>query len=154
MSAPAESHKRPREGDESAQPPASSRARLSPGSASLPERIAAVHLLLKHTKSRRPSSHKGEVTRTPEEARQQLTELRERLVPHLALPLEELLPRFEELAREHSDCSSYKHGGALGRFNYGQMQKKFSDVAFRLRVGEVSDVLDTDSGVHIILRTS
>lgn len=61
--------------------------------------------------------------------------------------------KFGELAREHSDCSSHEHKGDLGRFGSGQMQKPFEDAAFGLRIGEISDVVDTQSGVHLILRT-
>ena len=35
----------------------------------------------------------------------------------------------------------------------GQMQKPFEDATYGLKVGQLSDVVDTDSGVHIILRT-
>lgn len=56
-----------------------------------------------------------------------------------------------ELAQKYSDCSSAKRGGDLGPFSRGQMQKPFEDVAFSLKVGEISQT-ETDSGVHIIER--
>ena len=59
-----------------------------------------------------------------------------------------------ELASKFSDCSSAKRGGDLGSFNRGAMQKPFEDAAFALAVGELSDIVDTDSGVHLILRTA
>ncbi len=59
---------------------------------------------------------------------------------------------FEDLAKENSDCSSASRGGDLGTFGRGQMQKPFEDAAFALQVGEMSGIVDTDSGVHIILR--
>ncbi len=60
---------------------------------------------------------------------------------------------FEELASQFSDCSSAKRGGDLGPFGRGQMQKPFEDATYGLRVGEMSEPVWTDSGVHIILRT-
>lgn len=60
---------------------------------------------------------------------------------------------FAELARDYSDCSSAKRGGDLGPFGKGAMQKPFEDAAFALKVGELSEPVFTDSGVHIILRT-
>lgn len=53
-----------------------------------------------------------------------------------------------------SDCSSAKRGGDLGLFGRGAMQKPFEDAAFALKVGGLSQPVDTDSGVHIILRTA
>ena len=61
---------------------------------------------------------------------------------------------FAQLASEVSDCSSAKRGGDLGPFSRGAMQKPFEDAAFALRVGEMSEFVDTDSGYHIILRTA
>lgn len=59
-----------------------------------------------------------------------------------------------DLAQKYSDCSSAKRGGDLGPFQRGTMQKPFEEAAFALKVGEMSQTVDTDSGVHIILRTA
>lgn len=61
--------------------------------------------------------------------------------------------KFADLAKVHSDCGSAANGGDLGQFGRGAMQKPFEDATFALKVGELSDIVDTDSGVHIILRT-
>lgn len=42
----------------------------------------------------------------------------------------------------------------IGTFGRREMQKPFEDATFALKVGEVSDIVDTESGVHIILRTA
>ena len=42
----------------------------------------------------------------------------------------------------------------IGEFGRGQMQKPFEDATYSLKVGEISDIVDTDSGVHIIQRTA
>lgn len=62
--------------------------------------------------------------------------------------------RFEDVASVESDCSSAAKGGDLGLFGRGQMQKPFEDAGFGLAVGELSGIVDTDSGVHIVLRTA
>lgn len=59
---------------------------------------------------------------------------------------------FESIARERSDCASYKRGGDLGWFGRGEMQPSFEKVAFSLPIGGVSDIVETDSGVHLIKR--
>ena len=61
---------------------------------------------------------------------------------------------FASLASRESDCSSAKKGGDLNFFGPGQMQKPFEDASFSLKVGEMSGIVDTDSGVHIIMRTA
>jgi NIMA-interacting peptidyl-prolyl cis-trans isomerase 1 len=56
-------------------------------------------------------------------------------------------------AQAESHCSSHKRGGDLGVFDRNQMQKPFTEAAFSLEVGEMSQLVDTDSGIHLILRT-
>lgn len=61
---------------------------------------------------------------------------------------------FASLASKYSDCSSAKRNGDLGPFARGAMQKPFEEAAFALKVGEISQPVDTDSGVHIIYRAA
>ena len=58
---------------------------------------------------------------------------------------------FEELAIKHSeDDSNAKSGGDLGFFSRGGMIKEFENVAFSTKVGEISDIVETIYGYHII----
>ncbi|KAI0213676.1 putative peptidyl-prolyl cis-trans isomerase dodo [Lamellibrachia satsuma] len=110
------------------------------------DQVQCCHLLVKHRDSRRPSSWRQEkITKSKEEAMEELLEFRKTIVAKEKT--------FDELASEYSDCSSAKRGGDLGLFGRGQMQKPFEDAAFALKVGELSEPVSTDSGVHIILRT-
>lgn len=102
-------------------------------------------MLVKHRDSRRPSSWKEpEIRRTKEEALEILRGHEER-VKNGEVSL-------GDLATSESDCSSARKKGDLGFFGHGDMQKEFEQAAFALKPGEVSGVVDTASGVHLIER--
>jgi len=110
--------------------------------------VRVAHLLVKHQGSRRPASWRDpdgvQITkRTKEEAIATLMAFHDRITKG---------EDFAQLASQNSDCSSAKNGGDLGMFGRGAMQKPFEDASFALGVGQMSGMVDTDSGVHILLR--
>lgn len=59
--------------------------------------------------------------------------------------------KFAELAKTKSqDPGSAANGGDLGAFGRGTMTKPFEDVAFRMQKGQISEVVETEFGYHIL----
>lgn len=86
----------------------------------------------------RPQPSEDARTRARTEAEEVLAQLREGA-------------DFEILARRHSDDAATRNeGGDLGWFRRGMMVKAFEEAVYRLRPGEVSDVVETSFGYHII----
>lgn len=98
-----------------------------------PEEVKASHILLKTAPS--------DTDEAKQEKRAQLDEIKEQIV-NGAL--------FEDLAKNHSDCPSKAQGGDLGFFARGRMVPPFSDAAFGLETGALSDIVETQFGYHLI----
>ncbi|OAQ84898.1 peptidyl-prolyl cis/trans isomerase [Purpureocillium lilacinum] len=108
-------------------------------------KIRAAHLLVKHRDSRRPSSwRESEITRSKDEA-MEIIKGHEQKIKSGAISLGDLAPT-------ESDCSSARKRGDLGYFGRGDMQKEFEDAAFALKPGEMSGIVETASGLHLIER--
>ncbi len=107
-----------------------------------PTEIAARHLLVQYqgAEGARPS-----ITRSREEAQARAEEARARAAAK---------EPFEALVTEYSDePGAAERGGALGRFGPNVMVRAFSDAAFQLSVGEISRVVESPYGFHVIERT-
>ena len=112
------------------------------------QEVRAAHLLIKHTGSRNPVSRRtGQtVTLAPEDAATELASYESKI------RAEGVDTAFPKYAAERSDCSSYQRQGDLGFFGRGQMQKPFEDATYALQVGEMSSLVASDSGYHLIYR--
>ncbi|KAK0529232.1 peptidyl-prolyl cis-trans isomerase Pin1 [Tilletia horrida] len=128
---------------------ANANANANAGGGGKSDMVRASHLLVKHRESRRPSSWKEkQITRSREEAEQIIRKHLDALGPNPSAD------DFGKLASTESDCSSASKGGDLGFFGRGQMQKPFEEATYALPVGGLSDIIQTESGTHIILRTA
>ena len=59
---------------------------------------------------------------------------------------------FAKEAAEHSECPSGKDGGSLGWFGRGMMVPEFDKAAFEMKKGEISSIIKTQFGYHIIYK--
>ena len=104
-----------------------------PNSFKKPEQVRASHILIKIDSKAEPS--------VKDEKKAELQKIQKRLKGG---------EDFAVLAKEFSECPSNIKGGDLGYFGRGNMVKPFEDVAFKLKTGEVSDIVETRFGYHLI----
>ena len=99
------------------------------------ERVLAQHILIT------PKDRSDEAKKA---ARDKIEEIRKRVMDGAD---------FGDEASAHSDCPSGKNGGSLGWFSRGMMVPAFEKAAFDMEVGQVSDIVETQFGYHIIYKT-
>jgi len=117
-----------------------------------PDKVRVLHILKKHKDSRRPASWRQEkITISKQEAIAELKEIIS-ILEESKGDTKELRATFEELAKTESDCTSAKRGGDVGYFGRKKMQPNFEKASFSLGIGEMSGIVETSSGVHVILR--
>jgi len=97
------------------------------------EKVAAKHILVKVNNW----DNENEVKKAKEKIEKILKELKSGA-------------KFEDLAKKYSDDPSAKNGGDLGYFTKGEMIKDFEEAAFKLKVNEMSNIVKTKYGYHII----
>jgi peptidyl-prolyl cis-trans isomerase C len=98
-----------------------------------PEKVRASHILIKSKPDDDPVNK--------EERRKKLEAVKERLGQG---------EDFAVLAKEFSHCPSSEKGGDLGYFARGKMVKPFEEAAFSMKPGEVSDIVVSSFGFHLI----
>jgi peptidyl-prolyl cis-trans isomerase C len=106
------------------------------------EQVKARHILIAFAGS--PASHKseGKAELTDAQAKAKADELRAKIVAGAD---------FAEVAKKESDdTGSGSNGGDLGSFGHGQMVPEFEQAAFAAKPGEVTPVVRTQFGYHII----
>ena len=98
-----------------------------------PEQVKASHILIK-TDAGATETKKAEARKKIEEVQQKLKDGAD----------------FAAMAKEYSEGPSNTRGGDLGFFRRGQMVKPFEDAAFAMKPNEVSDIVETRFGYHLI----
>jgi len=100
------------------------------------ERVQAQHILLKPASDKLPDR---------ETTKSKLMELRNRIA---------LGEEFGDIASQFSECpSGKKSGGSLGWFARGMMIPEFDDAVFAMELDELSDIVETPLGFHLIRMT-
>jgi peptidyl-prolyl cis-trans isomerase C len=98
-----------------------------------PEQVKASHILIK-VEAGTAGAQKAEARKKIETVQQKVNDGAD----------------FAELAKKYSEGPSNARGGDLGYFKRGQMVKPFEDAAFAMKTNEVSGIVETRFGYHII----
>ncbi len=104
-------------------------------------KISASHILIMHKDSQNSRSEL-----TVDEAKKKASNIYEEINSGKT--------KFSDAAVQHSNCPSGQSGGSLGEFTKGMMVKAFEDVAFSLKIDQISEPFESEFGFHIVRRDS
>ena len=102
-------------------------------------KISASHILIMHQESQNSRSKL-----TIDEAKKKIVNIHEEINSGKV--------KFSDAAIKHSNCPSGQSGGSLGEFSKGMMVKAFEDVAFSLKIDQISQPFESEFGFHIVKR--
>jgi hypothetical protein len=106
-----------------------------------PDSVHVKHVLVKHKDAKNPREG---VTRSREEACERAIVARDKVIGGAD---------FDQVVTEFSDeAGAATRAGELGVVRRSELQKPFADAAFALDLQQMSDVVETDFGFHLILR--
>ena len=103
------------------------------------DEVKASHILIAYQGAERASE---DITRTKDEAKMEAERILGEIKNDPA--------QFGALAKQYSDGPSAESEGDLGFFGQGQMAPAFEEASFALNIDEVSEVVETDFGFHVI----
>jgi peptidyl-prolyl cis-trans isomerase C len=106
----------------------------------VPEQIRASHILIKYEVGDPNADPNGAKAKAKAKAQDLLEQIKDGA-------------DFVELAKAHSHCPSAPRGGDLGFFPRGETTPQFEKTAFKLEIGQISDIVETEYGYHIIKTT-
>ncbi len=107
-----------------------------------PAKVTLKHVLIKYKGAKNPVES---VTRSREEACVRAMEARDKVVGGAD---------FDAVVKEYSDePGAETRNGSIGSVERASLQKPFADAAFELGVNQMSDIVETESGFHLIFRT-
>jgi len=133
-------------------PPPQKRARKE----EIPSQVRLRHILLKHRecKSTVDKVRNKQVKRSRTDAERLLRAVMEEVLSRGEIDKKVFTQRCKELSECQSSLKSGELVGDLGWVKPGKLGQNFDDTAFSLRVGQLSDLVDSDQGVHVIMRTA
>ena len=124
-----------------------------------------IEMYLKDVQENMITASEDEINKYYEEHKEDFTNPKAVIAKHILVPTREEAEiafdrinkgeSFDKVAQDMStDKVSAQRGGQIGPFRRGELVKEFEEVVFNLKNGEISDIVETPFGLHIITKVS